>query len=723
MIPGQIAEFQIEVFNLQTQVDHFQIKLEGLREDWYTILPSANQSGDWFYFMDRNRESQTIIIHFHPPRHSTTKAGPHPFKLNIYSRNQAAVVTSKAAELLIAEFFEFAAELRPKQMEGWRKTARLKIENRGNTKDIYSIRPRDKAKALKFDVTPRQARIKPGENQVVNIQVWRDVKWYRKFLDNPWRYDFEIFVRSSEADSQPRRDTAIITGGPLLPPWLLMLLVPLAVFLCAALTFTAVDIRRGAIAAATNQQATSDLFGTLAVDETKAAQATERGQETLIAAAATNQQATSDWLGTLAVDETEAAQATESGKETLAAGTQLAQQTQRAMTESAELSRAEALQTQQASTQAAQLTATRQALENQTATSIALATQQAATDSALATAVAQTQAAQQTATQQALENQQATSFVLTTQQAATRAAQQTAVVQTQTADRDGDGVYDINDACPTQGDAGYGVDSRGCPNPPTDSDGDGVFDNDDACRNQGNAGYGVDSRGCPNPPTDSDGDGVFDNDDACRNQGNAGYGVDSRGCPNPPTDSDGDGVFDNDDACRNQGNAGYGVDSRGCPNPPTDSDGDGVFDNDDACPNEGTSQYVFVNAQGCPVNSIGYPAARGNDITNGESLLIGYRITSPDGVYTFQFQPDANVVLYRRGTAIWSSCTRDTPGFAVMQGDGNFVIRNSGGRAIWSSRTQGNSNSRLVVKNSGRAEIINSSGDVVWFTSPETNCE
>jgi len=68
-------------------------------------------------------------------------------------------------------------------------------------------------------------------------------------------------------------------------------------------------------------------------------------------------------------------------------------------------------------------------------------------------------------------------------------------------------VADDRDACPAQGDAGYGLDANGCPLPPPDSDGDGVADDRDACPAQGDAGYGLGANGCPLPPPEDDGAG------------------------------------------------------------------------------------------------------------------------------------------------------------------------------------------------------------------------
>ena len=137
-------------------------------------------------------------------------------------------------------------------------------------------------------------------------------------------------------------------------------------------------------------------------------------------------------------------------------------------------------------------------------------------------------------------------------------------------DTDGDGIYDVDDACPEVA----GLEAfNGCP----DTDGDGIEDSKDACPNTpGPKEY----NGCP----DRDGDTVIDKDDACPDTPGL---VALAGCP----DADGDGVADKDDECPNVAGP---VENKGCPWP--DRDGDGVPDKDDVCPDlVGT-----VANQGCP---------------------------------------------------------------------------------------------------------------------------
>ena len=137
-------------------------------------------------------------------------------------------------------------------------------------------------------------------------------------------------------------------------------------------------------------------------------------------------------------------------------------------------------------------------------------------------------------------------------------------------DTDGDGIFDIEDACPEV----FGLaEYNGCP----DSDNDGIVDSKDACPTV--AGLAA-LNGCP----DTDGDGITDKDDACPNEKGTKA---NNGCP----DGDGDGVVDKFDACPTV--AGPAA-NKGCPWP--DTDGDGVIDKEDNC----IDVAGPVSNNGCP---------------------------------------------------------------------------------------------------------------------------
>ncbi len=170
-------------------------------------------------------------------------------------------------------------------------------------------------------------------------------------------------------------------------------------------------------------------------------------------------------------------------------------------------------------------------------------------------------------------------------------------------DTDGDGIIDLDDACPTvPGIAQF----NGCP----DTDGDGIEDSKDDCPTiPGLAEF----NGCP----DRDGDGIPDMKDACPDvKGIAQFG----GCPDP--DRDHDGIVNEKDKCPDVPGSFI---AQGCP----DRDGDGVMDDQDKCPDVAGP----ASNQGCPElkeeikKKLAF-AARNIQFETGKSVIkpVSYKI-------------------------------------------------------------------------------------------------
>jgi hypothetical protein len=164
-------------------------------------------------------------------------------------------------------------------------------------------------------------------------------------------------------------------------------------------------------------------------------------------------------------------------------------------------------------------------------------------------------------------------------------------------DRDGDGIGDAEDQCPTDPEDRDGTeDSDGCPD--TDNDGDGIADAADKCPKEPEDNDGFqDTDGCPDK--DNDQDGIEDAADRCPEQAETKNGYkDEDGCPDEP-DSDNDGVPDAKDKCVNEAEDTDGFqDTDGCPDP--DNDNDGIPDNADECIDEPETKNNFEDADGCP---------------------------------------------------------------------------------------------------------------------------
>lgn len=79
----------------------------------------------------------------------------------------------------------------------------------------------------------------------------------------------------------------------------------------------------------------------------------------------------------------------------------------------------------------------------------------------------------------------------------------------------------------------------------------------------------------------------------------------------------------------------------------------------------------------------------GNTLQQGQSLLAGQGLISPNGQYTLVLQEDGNLVEYSYGN--WATWATETAGLridhATLQLDGNFVLYGQNEQARWASET------------------------------------
>ncbi len=103
-----------------------------------------------------------------------------------------------------------------------------------------------------------------------------------------------------------------------------------------------------------------------------------------------------------------------------------------------------------------------------------------------------------------------------------------------------------------------------------------------------------------------------------------------------------------------------------------------------------------------------------------QSLIPNQYILSKNGEYGLIYQYDGNLVLYHHlgqsdQKAIWASGEYShTPGWAIMQPDGNLVTYDDSNNPYWASGTNNNPGSWLQLGDDGTLKIINNNGDVIW---------
>jgi len=112
------------------------------------------------------------------------------------------------------------------------------------------------------------------------------------------------------------------------------------------------------------------------------------------------------------------------------------------------------------------------------------------------------------------------------------------------------------------------------------------------------------------------------------------------------------------------------------------------------------------------------PTAQGDTMHPGQVLNPNQHVTSGDRRFTFIYQGDGNLVLYKGNAPLWATGTNGKGvGVCIMQTDGNLVIYTRGGHALWASGTNGSINSHFIMQNDGNGVIYRPDNHAVWATN------
>jgi len=124
------------------------------------------------------------------------------------------------------------------------------------------------------------------------------------------------------------------------------------------------------------------------------------------------------------------------------------------------------------------------------------------------------------------------------------------------------------------------------------------------------------------------------------------------------------------------------------------------------------------------------PTGTRNTLYSGEVLKPGECLTSANGIYSFCYQANANLVLYENmekpdKRVVWHSNSHlYPPAFQchLQQSDGNLVVYNVPGHATWFAKKFGSQYppSKLIVQNSGNVVIYDRNGTPYWDSLKDT---
>jgi len=125
----------------------------------------------------------------------------------------------------------------------------------------------------------------------------------------------------------------------------------------------------------------------------------------------------------------------------------------------------------------------------------------------------------------------------------------------------------------------------------------------------------------------------------------------------------------------------------------------------------GSGLNLAINPSG-----VTYINTSGGDLLFPSDKIYGGESVPTSSGYSFNMQTDGNLVLYDpNGKAIWATNTGGSGGaYAYMQPNGSLVLYSSSGKTLWTSNTTSNGPLKFVVQNDGNLVLYNDANSPIW---------
>ncbi|MFO7678736.1 MAG: protein kinase [Chloroflexota bacterium] len=217
VVPGKIAEVQVNLFNQGVMVDHFSLRVEGLPPAWVTIPPEPVQL--------MPQASVSLPFTIHPPKNSSAQAGRRRYKLVIASQSEQRDITGIEGSVTVAPFTQFSIDAQPTRLSNAGK-CRVSIANDGNEATAFDVTAQDDAEGIQFGGKRSGLTIQPGAREEILLDV---APKERPLTGAKQSLPFQIKVQATDGTAQTR--PGLLEVKPRFPTWM-MALIPILAILC-----------------------------------------------------------------------------------------------------------------------------------------------------------------------------------------------------------------------------------------------------------------------------------------------------------------------------------------------------------------------------------------------------------------------------------------------------------------------------------------------------------
>ena len=167
--PGDRTRVQALIRNQSRIVDNYQIRVEGLPDEWYSVLP------DTVYLVPYGTGGtyeQQIEIHFHPPRVAEAEARIWELEVVAHSKAEERTAATEPLLLGIQPFTDHDTKVKPERASGRRKANfDVRVKNKANAPVFVAFDATEADNELKYRFDPAAAEIQPGETVTTRMRV------------------------------------------------------------------------------------------------------------------------------------------------------------------------------------------------------------------------------------------------------------------------------------------------------------------------------------------------------------------------------------------------------------------------------------------------------------------------------------------------------------------------------------------------------------------------
>ncbi len=226
----QTAVWRLTVINAGPLVAELTVKVTDIEDNWLQILPPKVNLNEG--------QRSTVTITITPPRTPTSRAGNHHFAIVVTSPDYPGHTAQLGATLTINPFYDYGVgELSPRQRTvGYtRQTGQytVSIANKGNSAVPYEVSGEDDQHACSFEFhvpgeevgLARQATVRVEPDQVMALPVHVSPLKRRLVGLRKVSYSLTVTTTPGEGEQSPRAVLGQIFAGPLIGPWLIILIV------------------------------------------------------------------------------------------------------------------------------------------------------------------------------------------------------------------------------------------------------------------------------------------------------------------------------------------------------------------------------------------------------------------------------------------------------------------------------------------------------------------